>query len=119
MDFNEEEFKDLKFDMKSFKDAKIPWQTRFLLKFWPSAGMKRLAEDFGMSSELSAPAHKLFEKVSKVDIIPSTSGQRGFILVLDRTTALYFYQDGDHFAYDGFEVGDYDKGDITIFDNKK
>jgi hypothetical protein len=27
--------------------------------------------------------------------------------------------DGDHFVYDGFEVGKYDKGDITIFDDIK
>lgn len=119
MDFREKDFKNTKFDMANLKDARVPWLTRLLLKFWPSVGIQRLTEYLGMSSELSTPAHNLFEKVKRVDIIPSASGQRGFCLILDRMTALYFYQDGDHFVYDGFEVGDYDKGDVTIFDKKR
>ncbi|MFH1990390.1 MAG: hypothetical protein ABIJ19_00855, partial [Patescibacteria group bacterium] len=55
----------------------------------------------------------------RIDILPSESGLRGFVVVLDRKTAIYFYQDGDHFVYDGFEMGRYDKGDVTIFDNTK
>ena len=39
------------------------------------------------------------------------------MIVIDRSTALYFYQDSDHFKYDGFEIGEYEKGDVTIFDN--
>ena len=31
----------------------------------------------------------------------------------------YLYQDGDHFVYDGCEFGDYDPGDVTIFDGYK
>ena len=39
------------------------------------------------------------------------------MLVIDQKDALYFYQDGDHFSYDGCEIGEYEKGEVTIFDN--
>ena len=44
---------------------------------------------------------------------------RGFILVMDRKTALFFYQQGDHFSYDGFEMGQYNKGEVTVVDTLK
>lgn len=59
----------------------------------------------------------MFATAKRVDIFPLTSGERGFVLMLNKNTALYFYQDGDHFIYDGFEVGEYDGGDVTIFDH--
>lgn len=67
--------------------------------------------------EVSA-LHKELNKSKSIDIFP-TSRNRGFILVIDRKKALYFYQDGDHFSYDGCEVGEYEKGNVTIFDNIK
>lgn len=112
----DEELKNAKFDMKSLRDTKIPWKTRFFLRFWPMIGIRLLAEDFKMSNELSNPAHKLFQRVGRVDIAPSGSGERGFQLILNGNTALYFYQEEDHFIYDGFEIGDYEKGEVTIFD---
>jgi len=96
--------------------VKITWFTKLMFKFWPSLAMIRMARKMGISYPLFNEARELFSKVGRVDILPSASGLRGFILVLDRKTALYFCQDGDHFVYDGFEMGRYDKGDVTIFD---
>ena len=62
-------------------------------------------------------AHEIFDGAKRIDLYPTASAERGFILVLDLKTALYFYQDGDHFKYDGFEMGEYNKGDVTILDN--
>ena len=42
---------------------------------------------------------------------------RGLIITLDQKFTLWFFQDGDHFVYDGFEIGEYEKGDVTIFDS--
>lgn len=60
--------------------------------------------------------HEELSETGRVDIFPSESGKRGFVLILDRKRAFYFYQDGDHFFYDGCEVGEYEKGEVTIFD---
>ena len=98
---------------------KISWFTKMLLKFWPSLAMKRFAKRARIDSSLFDHAHNLFSNVDRVDLFPSKSGCRGFIIVLDRKTAIYFYQDGDHFVYDGYEMGKYGKGDVTIFDNLK
>jgi len=96
---------------------KITWFTKLIFKLWPELAMMRVARKMGISDPLFNEAQELFSKVRRIDILPSTSGLRGFILVLDRKTALYFYQDGDHFVYDGFEMGKYEKGDVTIFDD--
>jgi hypothetical protein len=42
---------------------------------------------------------------------------RGFILTLDNEVSLWFNQEGDCFKYDGWEVGNYKDGDITVLDN--
>jgi len=98
-------------------EVKITWFTKLMFKLWPSLAMVRMARKMGIDDPLFDEAQELFSKVRRVDILPSASGLRGFIVVLDRKTALYFCQDGDHFIYDGFEMGRYDKGDITLFDN--
>lgn len=90
---------------------------KLLLKFWPRAAITLLARQQGIKDSPFGPFHDIFSSVERVDIIPYQSGSRGFMIILDRHTALYFNQDGDHFVYDGFEVGEYDKGDVTIFDN--
>ena len=64
-------------------------------------------------------ANNLFSGVGRVDIFPSMSAQRGFQIILNKSTALYFHQDGDHFVFDGSETGEYDGGDVTIFDKLK
>lgn len=90
-----------------------------LLKFAPFLAMKIMQRKMGVKNDFFDKAHDLFSRAETIDIVPTAGSSRGFILILDRSTALYFYQDGDHFKYDGFEMGDYDKGDITIFDNLK
>ncbi|HCQ63167.1 hypothetical protein A2193_03085 [Candidatus Azambacteria bacterium RIFOXYA1_FULL_42_37] len=90
-----------------------------MFKLWPGMAMMSMAKKMGIADPLFDEAQELFSKVRRIDVLPSASGLRGFILVLDRKTALYFYQNGDHFIYDGFEMGRYEKGDITIFDNAK
>ena len=108
-------------DKNKMKKAKlkINWLTKFLLKLWPNFWLKRFAGKEGINPAHFEEAHKLFSKVERLDFFPFTSGQRGFMLVMDRGTALFFYQDGDHFAYDGYEIGEYEKGEVTIFDGYK
>ncbi|MEE8131866.1 MAG: hypothetical protein V3T98_02370 [Candidatus Paceibacterota bacterium] len=100
-------------------EIKINWFTKIFLKFWPKLIMKRLAKKMGINNPLFDQAHEVFSQTNRIDILPLKSGHRGFMIVIDRKTALYFYQDGDHFIYDGFEMGKYNEGDVTIFDNIK
>jgi len=95
---------------------KVNWLTKMLLKFWPKLAMKQMAKKMKIENPLFDKFHEAFSKTKRIDIFPSGSGGRGFMIVIDRKTALYFYQDGDHFVYDGFEMGEYEKGDVTIFD---
>jgi len=99
------------------KKIKIDWFTRLVLKFWPSLAMVRLAKKMGITNPLFNEAHNLFSKIRRIDLLPLKFGYRGFIIVLDKKTALYFHQNYDHFVYDGFEMGKYEKGDVTIFDD--
>jgi len=98
-------------------DVKISWHRKLLLKFWPRAAFKLFAKELGIANPVFDKAHDIFSCAERIDLQPVAGGQRGFILILDSKTALYFYQDGDHFKYDGFEMGKYKKGDVTIFDN--
>jgi len=95
---------------------KIDWFTKLLLKFWPKLAMKRMAGKIGIENPVFDQAHEVFSQTKRIDLLPLQAGFRGFMLIIDRKTALYFYQDGDHFVYDGFEMGEYEKGDVTIFD---
>lgn len=99
---------------------KINWFTKLSLKFRPNLTMKYMAKKIGIENPIFEQLHQVFHQVKRVDLIPflpSQHSRRGFMIVLDRKTALYFYQDGDHFIYDGFEMGEYDKGDVAVFDN--
>ncbi len=100
------------------KEEKLNPFVKFFLKFWPRLGMLYLSKKIGIKKPIFGKAHELFSKSERIDIFPAAT-PRGFIIVLDRETALYFYQDGDHFVYDGFEMGEYEKGDVTIFDSLK
>ena len=80
--------------------------------------MKQMAKKMDIENPLFDKFHGVFSQTNRIDIFPSGSGSRGFMIVIDKKTALYFYQDGDHFIYDGFEMGEYEKGDVTIFDGK-
>lgn len=62
--------------------------------------------------------HEVFSKSNRIDVIPSKHGSRGFTLLVDQQTALYFSQEEDKFVYDGWEAGEYEeKGEVTVFDN--
>lgn len=99
------------------EEFKFDWFTKLLLKFWPTLAMRRLAKDMGIENLIFDKAHEVFSEIQHIDLLPLRGGHRGFMIILDRKTALYFYQDGNHFKYDGYEMGEYDRGDVTIFDN--
>lgn len=104
-------------DGEFLERAKVSWLTRALLNISLMWGMNRLAKELSMPGiETSKKAHALFEKVERVDIVPARGSMRGFQVILDGLLSLYFSQEGDHFVYDGFEMGPYDEGDVTIFD---
>ncbi len=113
------DFEKARWDFKNLRESGVDFWTRFLLRVLPLWGIRRLSRRLGVDPDVADKAQALFENVEKVDVVPSRSGQRGFQLILDHSTALYFYQDGDHFKYDGFEMGEYDEGEVTIFDMKK
>jgi hypothetical protein len=89
---------------------------RLFVDHEPDEAVEILARKMGVKNIIFKELHHAFFEVKRVDIFPCNGGSRGFILVLDRETALFFYQKGDHFIYDGFEIGPYAKGDVTIFD---
>ncbi len=98
------------------KDIKVNIFVKNLLRFAPFFTLKHLARKMGVAGSKLEQANKLFFNSQRIDIFPSNSRERGFILILDCKLALFFDQDGDHFIYDGFEVGEYEKGDVTVFD---
>ncbi len=49
------------------------------------------------------------DKTDRIDLLPEPSGQRGFVLSIDRQTALYFVQDGDRFFYEGWSASGSDR----------
>lgn len=96
---------------------KINRLTRLLMRFAPGVFMRCAAREQGVNPWSIDYAAKLFGKCERIDLhpLPSHSG-RGFIIVLDNKLSLHFYQDGDSFYYDGCEIGEYEKGNVTIFD---
>ena len=106
-------------DGEFLERAKVSLLTRILLSLSFGWGMSRLAKELSRPGlETSKKAHALFGRVERVDIVPSRSNMRGFQIVLDGLLSLYFSQDGDHFAYDGFEMGLFEDGDVTVFDRR-
>ena len=96
---------------------KINWFTKILMRFVPKTFLLYVAKKQGIKPQKIDYAMKLFGENSRVDIhpLPNRNG-RGFIVILDNKLSLYFYQDGDHFYYDGCEIGEYEKGNVTVFD---
>ena len=96
---------------------KINCFTKWLIRFAPWMFLRYVAKKQGIGGQNIDYAWKLFTN-KRIDIhhLPSRYG-RGFIIILDNKLSLYFYQDGDHFYYDGCEIGEYKKGEVTIFDN--
>jgi hypothetical protein len=115
MEIDPKDFREL--DTNFLEKMKVSWLTRTLLAISLSWGMSRLAKELSIPGiETSKKAHAFFQNVERVDIIPSRSSMRGFQMIIDGLLSLYFSQDGDHFIYDGFEMGPYDDGDVTVFD---
>ena len=108
-------------EREEIKEYKLPefesYLFRFLVKYFPWPF--RLLMRYAVRRKLREmdKAHDFFSESKKVDVVPLQSGQRGFMLIIDRKKALYFYQDGDGFCYDGCEIGEYKKGNVTIFDD--
>lgn len=90
--------------------------TKLLLKYCPNLAMRILAKKMGIKNIIFDKAHEALFKTERIDFFPTVGG-RGLVMVIDRETALFFYQEGDHFVYDGYEMGSYNKGDVTIFDD--
>ncbi len=103
----------------NLKPLELSWWKQLLFKFCPKMIFKVMAKKMKIDNTAFDKLHDVFSKTEKIDIFSNMDNERGFILVLNRQTALYFYQNGNHFKYDGFEIGEYDKGDVTIFDHLK
>ena len=93
--------------------------TKLFLKFFPDTFLNLLAKKQGINNRKLDWSVKLFGDCKRIDIFRTAAPGRGFILTLDKKLQLFFYQDGDHFSFDGFEMGEYDEGDVTIFDGIK
>lgn len=93
---------------------------RFLAKHCPRLFMLILKWRYGAETELAEKLHEIFSQSQRIDLIPSKVHGRGFKIIIDQKTALFFDQDGDKFAYDSWEAGEYtEKGKVTIFDDLK
>jgi len=96
----------------------IPFWQRLLLRFWPRMAFRYYGAKLDVNNRMLDKLHDTFVQSKRIDIIP-LSANRGFMIVIDGKMSLWFYQEEDHFKYDGFEMGEYDKGDVTIFDKLK
>lgn len=115
-EFKEEE----KADINNLKSLAIPWYRRWLLKIAPKLFMKLSACDLGLEGKEMDLAYKLFGNAKRIDIQPLAGiDGRGFIVFIDKKLSLWFFQDGDHFVFDGVEMGEYGNGDVTVFDRLK
>ena len=92
------------------------WFTKILFKISPELGVKYLTRKMDTKTDSIQTFHSLFSAVKRVDVHPLETGFRGFALVLNQETALYFIQDGEHFKYKGYEVGKFEGGDVRVFD---
>lgn len=98
------------------------WYQRFILRYFPQLSMRIFARGINADYSMLEILDKIFHQAKHVAIFPFSpkdGGKRGFMLVLDSKMAFYFYQDGESFQYDGYEMGEYGKGDVTIFDEIK
>lgn len=98
----------------------VPWHQRFLMRFFPKVFLKMHMSKHDIDSNKLDFACKLFGDAKRIDFQPlSGTGGRGFIICLDNKFTLWFYQDGDHFTFDGIEMGEYENGDVTVFDGMR
>lgn len=94
------------------------WFDKILIRIWPTAFVKFVAWRKGVPPSLIRHADSLFDGAT-VDIVPTKTNLRGFRIIVDKKLALYFNQNGKYFDYDGWEVGEYEDGDIRIFDHHR
>lgn len=112
--------KEIVLDLDDIKCVQPGFLTRTLLWLVPRWGVARLEREMGYPSTRAVEKmHELLKKTQRVDVLPAVGGGRGFQIVLDGGLSLYFFQDGDHFVYDGFELGVYERGDVTLFDGAR
>lgn len=90
--------------------------TKAFFRFLPQGFLRYAAWRQGVRIKKLGYAEKLFADCRSIDIQPLSGGNRGFILFLDRQFSLWFFQDGDHFIFDGYEIGEYEAGEVTVFD---
>lgn len=111
---------DQKIQEMGFGKLKLPLGQRVLIKLCPKMFMRKMAKSMGVKDILFDKAHELFSRVERIDLFPRGGADgRALTMILDNKTALFFYQEGDHFKYDGYEMGEYEKGEITVFDDIK
>ncbi len=97
---------------------KINWFTKLMMRLTPRTFLKYATRQQGLDRKKIDYAMKLFGESKRIDIQPlSSRSGRGFVIYLDNKLSLHFYQDGDHFYYDGLEIGEYENGDVTVFDS--
>ncbi len=91
--------------------------TKFLMRFSPKLFLRLAAKEGGIDYQDLERAMELFGKAKRIDFQPmSGTDGRGLVITLDQKLSLWFYQDSDHFTFDGYEIGEYDKGKVTVFD---
>jgi hypothetical protein len=100
------------------REFKISWWDRLTMRFFPKFFLKSSAKELGLDGKKIDLAYDIFEG-TKIHIEPLSGSSRGFIITLDNKLSLWFLQDGDHFEFDGIEMGEYEDGDVTVFDNLK
>lgn len=98
---------------------KIPWHKKLLLKFFPRLFLKMSAREMDIDYSIVVKAGEIFGDGKKIHIQPLSGQNRGFIIFVDNKISYWFFQEGDHFEYDGFEMGEYDDGDVQVFDGLK
>ena len=96
---------------------KLNWYTKYLLRFNPQTLFQNAARENNIDDKKIDSANALFMDAKRIDIQPlSNKMGRGFIITINNGLSLWFYQNGDTFKYDGFEIGPYNDGDVTVFD---
>jgi len=97
----------------------ISWLDKLWLTLFPDSFLKSAIKKQGLDSRKLDWAVWLLGGSKRIDLSRTAGPGRGFILTLDNKLSLFFYQDGDHFSFDGYEIGDYENGQVTIFDSIK
>lgn len=84
-----------------------PWFKK-LLRTAPVDAFGLVAESEGLSADLFDHARELFSAVQRIEFCPiGTKKDPGWKLILDHKLSLWFYQQGDTYRFDGWEIGDY------------